>query len=396
MTKPTHSQPPLVSSARRTNQPPVQQARTKLVTLPVCRPQPTPRVLQPKAAAPQAGRTPAAPPVYRPQPVPKCLQPKAATPSQPPAYQPQPAPKVLQKKATVQPPVGTTKRAPVAPPVYSPQPAPKVLQAKKAGGLQTHTDSSHRQSPAVSASRPGTKTIVQPKTAQTSRGDASPKTPPASSPGRVNVVQRRVDNNRRAIGKRIVISDALSDDYRDRGRIVRFSRTRDNHFAVQFDHGRGGLYRVHYWDMDYEEEWDRRSSNNNNNNAPSGSSHSASLPGPLPSSREWEPIESEGQYNNCTDYAFESDVDLALVNDLDKLLRIAETKGYQRTGDRSQATVVLYGNRRLGTYTHAIRRVGGVWQEVQYDGGPMRRYTGSDGPPLTHDGDEIVAMLRRT
>ncbi|MDQ3742879.1 MAG: hypothetical protein M3444_00565 [Acidobacteriota bacterium] len=49
---------------------------------PVYRPQPTPKVLQPKAAAPQAGKTPAAPPVYRPQPVPKVLQAKmAAQPS---------------------------------------------------------------------------------------------------------------------------------------------------------------------------------------------------------------------------------------------------------------------------------------------------------------------------
>ncbi len=52
------------------------------IASPVYRQQPIPRVLQPKAAAPQAKKATAAPPVYRPQPVLKCLQPKAATPRQ--------------------------------------------------------------------------------------------------------------------------------------------------------------------------------------------------------------------------------------------------------------------------------------------------------------------------
>lgn len=61
MSKPTRPQPPLVY-----------------------RPQPPPKVLQPKAVAPHAKKTLAAPPVYRPQPAPKVLQRKAVEPPQRP------------------------------------------------------------------------------------------------------------------------------------------------------------------------------------------------------------------------------------------------------------------------------------------------------------------------
>ncbi len=75
-----------------------------------------PGVLQPKASAPQVRRTPTAPPVYRPQPAPKVLQRKAAAPPHPPPVPVQPA-------------------AP-APGAFRPQTPLKVLQAKKVAGQQ--------------------------------------------------------------------------------------------------------------------------------------------------------------------------------------------------------------------------------------------------------------------
>jgi hypothetical protein len=66
------------------------------------------RVMQPKTVT--ASRGPVAPPVYRPQPTPKVLQTKAAK---------------TQPERGIQ-----TQRTPVAPPVYRPQSTPKSLQAK--------------------------------------------------------------------------------------------------------------------------------------------------------------------------------------------------------------------------------------------------------------------------
>jgi hypothetical protein len=79
---------------------------------PVYRPQPTPRVLQTKLANAQPAptpprRTPTAPPVYRPE-LKKVVQPQMRSPAEgrkppkaPPVYRPQPTPKVLQTKAAV-------------------------------------------------------------------------------------------------------------------------------------------------------------------------------------------------------------------------------------------------------------------------------------------------------
>lgn len=148
MSKPTRSQPPLVSARRTTNRHSIQQARTKPVAPPVYRPQPTPKVLQQKIACAQPCPPPsnhphAAPPVYRPQPAPKCLQPKAAATQQtaprrvnvtPPVHQSKPTPKVLQMKADAGRPAPSAQsgRRPVAPPVYRPQAAPMALQPKQA------------------------------------------------------------------------------------------------------------------------------------------------------------------------------------------------------------------------------------------------------------------------
>lgn len=82
---------PKTATAPQPKRPPVAPA--------VCRPQPTPRVLQTKSAlvqppraAGQQPRTPVAPPVYRPQPTPHILQPKtSATHANPHALRPNPS-----------------------------------------------------------------------------------------------------------------------------------------------------------------------------------------------------------------------------------------------------------------------------------------------------------------
>src|SRR5947209_2768796 len=110
MNKPNRPQSPPASAHKKGNRPPIQQLLVKSAAPPAYRPQSPPRVLQPKAAATQVGKTSVAPPVYRPQPVPRCLQPKAATqrqalpgrvkatPSPPPVYRPQPTQRCLQRK----------------------------------------------------------------------------------------------------------------------------------------------------------------------------------------------------------------------------------------------------------------------------------------------------------
>lgn len=125
---------------------------TKPVAPPVYRPQPTPKVLQRKAAGPQQKPTtppnqpPVFPPVYRPQSAPGVLQAKepltrrlANLPSPAPGSprcRPQTAAQFLQRK-TAQPPAPRAGhpealRKPVAPSPYRPQPLPKVLQTKAA------------------------------------------------------------------------------------------------------------------------------------------------------------------------------------------------------------------------------------------------------------------------
>lgn len=89
-------------------------------------------------------QSPSAPAAYRPNPTPKVLQPKmspAATkdneikrvPTAPPAYRPQPEPKVLQRKLAVgQPATGKpSSSSPTAPAVYRPNLAQRVLQRQQ-------------------------------------------------------------------------------------------------------------------------------------------------------------------------------------------------------------------------------------------------------------------------
>lgn len=115
--------------------------------------QPTMRgTLQPKAVAmPQAKRLPAAPPVYRPQPTPKVLQSKAAQ-SQPPASNSKIKPKL-----------------PIAPPVYRPQPTPKVLQSKMPGARQLRTGHSPNQPVNTPGQQNEQRAVVQRKVVLPSR-----------------------------------------------------------------------------------------------------------------------------------------------------------------------------------------------------------------------------------
>jgi hypothetical protein len=108
----------------------------------------------------------------------------------------------------------------------------------------------------------------------------------------------------------------------------------------------------------------------------------------------WSPVKGgRTDAQNCTDFAFDGDPDLALVADLRELLRLAATKGYRETRTPSDATVVLYGSN--GNYSHAIKRVEGRWYEVSSLGGELRVYTASDNPPERHTRDVIVAMLKK-
>jgi hypothetical protein len=317
---------------------------------------------------------------------------------------PQATPKLLQAKMLpARRPVVQTKCAPVAPPVYNPQPLPKVLQTKKAVGLQPRAGTLTHQPAAIPARHPGTKTIlqpaktiVQPKIVQTSPRAVPPKSPPVSRTVRANVVQRAVNNDKSSVGKRIVISNSSADDYKDRGHIVRESATRDK-FVVKFDKGSGRLYRVHYKDMDYEKEWDSSSEKKVEKKkveSQSSISHSFITTSSMEnSSHKWEKIDVEHQFQNCTDFAFEGHEKLVIQPDLKKLLEEAQKQGYEVTKDPSQATVVLYGQGK--NYSHAIRKVKDAWYEVEYIGGPLRKYTGTGGPPTTHNKDVIVAMLKR-
>jgi hypothetical protein len=108
---------------------------------------------------------------------------------------------------------------------------------------------------------------------------------------------------------------------------------------------------------------------------------------------DWVVVDRNPQHQNCTDFAFDGDPDLALVADLGQLLQTAAGKGYALTNSPGDAAVVLYG--ASGHYSHAIKRIGSTWFEVQSLGGAMRRYTRGPTPPATHEGDTVVAMLRK-
>jgi hypothetical protein len=115
-----------------------------------------PKVLQRKATAvpPPANaarRTPpAAPPVYRPQPAPRVLQPKVAGAAAPPVYRPQPVPRVLQRKSSQPQPDSRgaappgwrsgaiqPKATPQPPPAYRPQPVPACLRSSRPAAAPT-------------------------------------------------------------------------------------------------------------------------------------------------------------------------------------------------------------------------------------------------------------------
>lgn len=154
MNKPTRPQPFPASAQQAANS---RQMRTPPTA---CRPQQTPKCLQPKAAGlrqppltRQQPQPPAAPPAYRPQPSPGVLQrsmaqaqtlrqaPRAGLePAAPSASRPGRAPGVIQDKASSArqcPPSGRPPQRPVPPPVYRPVPQ-RVLQPKSALAAQAH------------------------------------------------------------------------------------------------------------------------------------------------------------------------------------------------------------------------------------------------------------------
>ena len=189
-------------------------------------------------------------------------------------------------------------------------------------------------------------------------------------------VQRKVDNNRRAIGRRIIITDNYYGDRGATGTIERYSSVSDTLFAVRLD-GKRGLWRVDYRDMDY---WNEESS--------SSSSDSESEEG------EWVTLTETHTCNNCVDFAFEHNTDPDFINSSwEPLIETARKYGYTEVTSISDATIVLYG--RGKGFSHAIRKVSGRWEEIQYDGGPHRRYSGGGTPPKKHMGDKIVAMLKK-
>lgn len=146
MSKPTRQQPPLISARKTASMSPVQQTRTKPVAPPVYRPEPTPKVLQPKGATTQAKKAPPALPGYSPQPAPKVLQRKTAPVERPPAATPVKPPQhtatVLETKKAgcPRPRVGEPSRRHVPTPVYHTAPKrvaqPKMITGASRGVIQ--------------------------------------------------------------------------------------------------------------------------------------------------------------------------------------------------------------------------------------------------------------------
>jgi hypothetical protein len=120
------------------------------------------------------------------------VQPKSATPTKaagmpaaPPVYRPQPTPKVLQRKAAlVQTPSGVlAKRAPVAPPVYRPKQAPAPVQAKMAQqGQPSSAGGTPRRPVAPPVYHPQQKKTVQPKMGAPAQARKAAKTQPVYRP----------------------------------------------------------------------------------------------------------------------------------------------------------------------------------------------------------------------
>lgn len=154
-----------------------------------------PAAAQPKMAA-QAPNSPRVPPVYQSQPTPRVLQRKAAVPQQPqadaptrrpaappaapPVYRPQAGPKAVQPK------MAPAAKQPGAPTVHGTQPVPKVLQTKTALVQSSRQAQSPRQPVAPPAYRPAG-ARPQNITGGASLQRATPPGPGAKPP---NVIQR--------------------------------------------------------------------------------------------------------------------------------------------------------------------------------------------------------------
>jgi hypothetical protein len=202
-------------------------------------------------------------------------------------------------------------------------------------------------------------------------------------------VQQRVSIDTRS-GTRIVIVNERARDCGRRGTVLRRSRTRRDCLVVEFDNERHAGYRVYLDEMDYER------SSHRDDDAPSRADGAPSSRGQVVSGSGsaglWRPTgQSSAAWQNCADFAFQ-DPFLGAEQMVARIAAQAHTAGLKVTRSHSEATVVLYG--RGETYTHAIRKVGSKWQEVQYPGGPHREYQGSEDPPLSNGSDVIVLMLR--
>lgn len=206
MSKPARPQPSPTPVKKAINQSATRRAGMSPVAPPAYRPQPTPKILQRKAAPCQptaAGakkdeRQRVAAPVYRPQPVPKSLQRKAAgvpppaarpqpSPVAPPVYRPQPTPRVLQKK-TLSPLASPHQPPPsqrVPSPTSRPRPTPNVLQ-KRAAGFQQPSSTGQAKRPPVAPPvyRPQLKGPVQPQMYAPTQARNQPRLPVGQRPSR--------------------------------------------------------------------------------------------------------------------------------------------------------------------------------------------------------------------
>jgi hypothetical protein len=249
--------------------------------------QPGSIVPQPKSGAsqPKANHR-TAPPVYRPQPTPRVLQTKAArtdrpqtaqpkhTPIAPPVYRPQPVPKVLQaKQAVAQPSTrGQSTARPVAPPAYRPQPLPSCLQTKTARSNQPPNARLKPKPIAASGDRRQRAPLVQapsqimqlkaapsplrarPPVVVQKTGQRQVQVSPPVARSTTQVIQRDVAKDTEAGTPVIVTNPMYKMKYRTAGRVVRPSR-QDGYLVVAFDDIKtpedADGFRLHISDLDY-------------------------------------------------------------------------------------------------------------------------------------------------
>jgi hypothetical protein len=187
-------------------------------------------------------------------------------------------------------------------------------------------------------------------------------------------------------GTRIRISDRRARDYGDRGRVLRRSEAqgRRNYLVVEFDNEPRVGYRVHIDDMDYEQRERSRSPRREQVRKEPRPDSSAS-------DRLWlDTGQGSAAWQNCAHFATQNEF-LGAEQRVDRIAASAHTAGLRVTRSQAEATVVFYGS---GTnYSHAIRKVSGHWEEVQYPAGPHRQYTGLEDPPPLNRGDRIVLMM---